>query len=200
LVCAPAATAFSLYRRPEGETIMNASFCFRVAAFVTVLAPTWTSSTQAQPATQPAANHIASLSAVEALEAMEAGSLTSEQYVDVLIERIFLQAELNAVISIDPQQVRAAARDADAMRASGAAVGPLHGLPILVKDSINTAALPTTAGTPALANFRPVDNAPVLQSLLDAGAILLGKTNLHELSAGITTNNAFTGPTRNPYA
>jgi mandelamide amidase len=178
---------------------MNARFCFRVAAFVAVLASTWTSSTQAQPATGPAANHIASLSAVEALEAMETGSLTSEQYVDVLIERIFLQEELNAVISIDPEQVRAAARAADAMRASGAVLGPLHGLPILVKDSINTAALPTTGGTPALADFQPTANAPALQSLFNAGAFLLGKTNLHELSAGITTNNAFTGPTRNPY-
>jgi mandelamide amidase len=75
----------------------------------------------------------------------------------------------------------------------------LHGLPILVKDSINTADLRTTVGTPALADFQPASNAAVVQTLLDAGAILLGKTNLHELQAGYTTNNPFTGATLNPY-
>src|SRR4029434_5472373 len=59
--------------------------------------------------------------------------------------------------------------------------------------------MPTTAGTPALEGFIPASSAPVVQILTEAGAIVLGKTNLHELSAGYTTNNAFTGPTRNPY-
>ncbi|NBD95211.1 MAG: indole acetimide hydrolase, partial [Gammaproteobacteria bacterium] len=70
---------------------------------------------------------------------------------------------------------------------------------MIVKDSVHVAGMPSTAGTPALGDFQPHDNAPVIQSLLDAGAIVLGKTNLHELSLGFTTNNAFTGATLNPH-
>jgi Asp-tRNA(Asn)/Glu-tRNA(Gln) amidotransferase A subunit family amidase len=125
---------------------------------------------------------VTSLSAVDALHAMASGAMTAEQYVTLLMLRISSNAGLNAVIHLDPERVLAAARAADALRASGEAVGPLNGLPVLVKDSINTADLPTTGGTPALAEFQPEDNAAVLRSLLDAGAILLGKTNLHELS------------------
>lgn len=140
-----------------------------------------------------------SLSAVEALEAFASGDLTSERYVALLLRRIEAYPEINAFVHLDPGQVLAAARDADVQRAAGETLGPLHGLPIAVKDSINTAEMPTTGGTPALAGFQPAANAAVLQILIDAGAIVLGKTNLHELSSGYTTSNVFTGPTRNPY-
>ncbi len=69
----------------------------------------------------------------------------------------------------------------------------------MVKDNINSASLPTTGGTPGLKDFRPGENAPVLQKLLDAGAILLGKTNLHELAFGITSSNAAYGAVGNAY-
>jgi indoleacetamide hydrolase len=140
----------------------------------------------------------ANLTASEALAAMDSGLLTSADYVDALIERILAHPEINAFIHLDTEGARAAAAEADALRARGMG-GPLLGLPILLKDSINTADMPTTAGTPALEGFIPASSAPVVQILTDAGAIVLGKTNLHELSAGYTTNNAFTGPTRNPY-
>jgi mandelamide amidase len=139
------------------------------------------------------------LTAREALAAMEQGLITSREYVDILIERIEAYPDINAVIAIDAEAARAAADEADAMRAAGESLGPLHGLPILVKDAIFTEDFPTTAGTPALADFQSDSNAPALQALIDAGAIVLGKTNLHELQAGYTTNNGFTGPTRNPY-
>ena len=164
----------------------------------------------AYPAAQSSANsdrvpqHVTerfaiSLSAVDALEALTSGRMTSEQYVDVLLQRIANHPEINAFVHLDPDQAWEAARLADQQRAAGQSLGPLHGLPILIKDSINTAGMPTTAGTPALDGFRPAENAAVVQTLLDAGAFVLGKTNLHELSAGYTTNNSFTGPTRNPY-
>ena len=71
----------------------------------------------------------------------------------------------------------------------------------MVKDNINTADMPTSAGTAALHNARPKNNAPSLQKLLDAGAIVIGKTNMHELAFGITSTNpsSFAGPVKNPY-
>jgi mandelamide amidase len=72
-------------------------------------------------------------------------------------------------------------------------------LPIAVKDNIDTAGVATTAGTPALRNNRPRGDAPIVQSLYGAGAILFGKTNMHELAFGYTTNNAAFGATHNPY-
>jgi mandelamide amidase len=92
-----------------------------------------------------------------------------------------------------------AARHADATRTAGATLGPLHGLPLAIKDNIDTAGVITTGGTNALKQHRPRADAPVLTPLYGAGAILLGKTNLHELAYGYTTNNGAFGPSRNPY-
>ena len=140
----------------------------------------------------------ASLGAGQAASAMNAGLMTSAQYVRLLLQRIERHTDLNAVIHVDPAQALAEARAADRSRAAGA-TGLLLGVPVLVKDSINTRSLPTTLGTPALAGFVPDDDADVVRKLVDAGAIVLGKTNLHELQAGYTTTNPFTGATLNPY-
>ena len=72
-------------------------------------------------------------------------------------------------------------------------------MPLALKDNLDTAEMPTTGGTPGLRGHRPKHNAPVVQKLLDAGAIAFGKTNLHELAYGITNNNAAFGAARNPY-
>ena len=104
---------------------------------------------------------------------------------------------LNAFIHLDPEQVRAAARAADAK--GSAAGGPLHGVPLALKDNLDTADMPTTGGTPGLKGHRPKRNADVVQKLFDAGAIAFGKANLHELAYGITNNNAGFGAARNPY-
>jgi mandelamide amidase len=135
----------------------------------------------------------------EAAAALQRGDVTAAAYADALLARAALGSRLNAFIHHDPAQVRADAQAADQRRASGAALGPLHGVPLALKDNLDTAGMVTTAGTPALRGNRPARNAPVVQRLLDAGAVLFGKAGLHELAYGITSNNAGFGAVRNPY-
>jgi mandelamide amidase len=139
------------------------------------------------------------LSAVDAVAGMQSGSIAAEQYALALLEQCERGKALNAFITLDREKVLADARAADQKQRSGAELGPLHGLPIPIKDSVNTKDLPTTVGTEALRHFYPKENAPIVQTLLDAGAIILGKTNLHELSMGWTSNNYAFGAVRNPY-
>ena len=139
------------------------------------------------------------LSAAEAVNAMREGHMTALAYAEALLARCAAGADLNAFITLDSEAVRAEARAADRRRAAGEVLGPLHGLPVPIKDSINTADLPTTAGTSALRGFYPASDASVVARLRAAGAIVLGKTNLHELSLGWTSNNLAFGPVRNPW-
>ncbi len=139
------------------------------------------------------------LGAGEAAAKLRTGDLTAEALAEALLARCAAASALNVFISLEPDRVRAAARRADQQRQRGERLGPLHGVPLAIKDNIDTADYPTTAGTPGLATHRPKRNAPVLQHLLDAGAIVLGKANLQELAYGPTSNNAAFGPARNPY-
>lgn len=139
------------------------------------------------------------LSAVEAVARMRRGDMTAEDYASALLARCEAGRRLNAFISIAPDAVKEAARAADRLRATGARLGPLHGLPVPVKDSINTKDHPTTSGTASLREFRPRHDAPVVGALRAAGAIVLGKTNLQEMSLGYTSTNMAFGAVRNPY-
>ncbi len=139
------------------------------------------------------------ISAVEVVTALKQGDMTAEAYVGALVAQIEDQAAINAFISYDEERLRAAARVADQRRRKGGDLQPLHGLPIALKDNIDTIDLPTSGGTTALRGHVPPRNAPIAQTLFDAGGILLGKTNLHELAFGITNNNGEFGPVRNPY-
>ncbi|MBL8662298.1 MAG: indoleacetamide hydrolase [Candidatus Odyssella sp.] len=138
------------------------------------------------------------LTATGALAAMGEGKLSSQELMAALVERCQRHAKLNAFIHFDPAAAKAAAAASDQRRKSGK-VGALEGVPLVLKDNIDTAAMPTTGGTPALKNHRPKQDAPVAARLVAAGAVILGKTNLHELAYGITNNNAAFGPARNPY-
>jgi mandelamide amidase len=144
-------------------------------------------------------DELLALTAIEAVAAMVAGDLRAETYAGVLLGRAHSLQYLNVLISQQPDQVLAAARAADRARASGRVLGPLHGLPLLIKDNVNSRALATTGGTPGLAGNRPGANARVLERMLGAGGLLFGKANMHELAFGITSNNAAFGPVRNPY-
>ena len=138
-------------------------------------------------------------SAVEAVAALRRGDLTVERYAHALLERCEMWRDLNAFITLEPERVLADARARDRERRSGVAPGPLFGLPIPIKDSVNTAEYRTTGGTPALRDFRPGEDAPLVAALRAAGAIVLGKTNLHELSYGWTSDNRAFGAVHNPY-
>lgn len=138
--------------------------------------------------------------ATQALSAMATGQLSAEAYVRTLLGRASALSNLHAFITLN-QGAIASARAVDAARAAGQKLPPLAGLPIVVKDNINTKDFTTTGGTPRLMSFRPNNDAVVLQQLLAAGAIILGKANMHELAFGITTTNfsPFAGFARNPY-
>ena len=130
---------------------------------------------------------------------MRRGELKAEDYAGALLARAEVARRLNAFISISPGEVMEAARAADRRRAAGGELGALHGLPIPIKDSVNTSDYPTTSGTAALRNFRPKEDAPLVRALREAGGIVLGKTNLQEMSLGYTCNNMAFGAVRNPY-
>ena len=139
------------------------------------------------------------LSAAQAAVAIRNGDLTAEAYAEALIAQSETWRHLNAFITEQPDALRQAARAADERRRAGVPLGPLHGIPLAVKDNIDTVDMRTTGGTAALRNHRPSRNAPVAQALFDAGALLFGKTNLHELAMGITNNNGVFGAVGNPY-
>ena len=137
-------------------------------------------------------NNIQHWSARRTLQAFADGEMSAEEYAQELLSRCSERADLNAFVTLDAE---------DDLKRAGATApdrGRLAGLPIALKDAIGTVDLPTTAGTPALANHRPKQNAEVVRPLVDAGAFVFGKLNMHELSYGITSNNAHHGPPRNP--
>lgn len=152
-------------------------------------------------AVMPSTDEQLAMTASDAVNAIRNGSLTAEAYVTTLLARAEKLADLNSIITLNKDGALAAAKNIDASRRAGNTLGAVAGLPIIVKDNINTKDLPTTGGTPALQHFRPSTNAVVLQKLLDAGAIVLGKANMHELAFGITNTNfsTFAGAAKNPY-
>lgn len=138
-------------------------------------------------------------SAGEASAAMREGRIRARDYAEALLTEAAARADLNAFLAIDPDRVRAEADAADARARQGDSGGLLHGLPLPVKDSIVTAGLVTTAGTRALEHFVPARDAGIVRAIRAAGAGVLGKTNLHELSLGWTSTNLAFGAVRNPW-
>jgi mandelamide amidase len=138
------------------------------------------------------------LSATEAVSLLRSGDLSAERYAQALLGQCRKYRTLNAFTWQNEEQVLNAARAADKNR-TAQRIAPLHGLPIVVKANIAVANAPCSAGTPALRDFRPTSNAPVIEKLVSAGAIVLGTTNMHELAHGITSNNRAFGAVHNPY-
>src|SRR4051812_17971342 len=115
-------------------------------------------------------------SAATVAATIRSGTRTAAQYANDLITHAEQWKDLNAFITFRPEQLLKDAAAVDAAIARGDPVGPLAGLPFVVKDCLDTAAYPTTSGTPSLKDYQPARNAIVVQRLLDAGAIIAGKT------------------------
>ncbi len=124
--------------------------------------------------------------------------MSCTELVERAITRIREQEELRAFITITETQARAEAEERDAEFAKGVDRGPFHGIPVAFKDLFYTKGVKTTAGSRLFENFVPDFDATVVERLHAAGAVSLGKTNLHELAFGITSRNPHYGPVRNP--
>jgi amidase len=138
----------------------------------------------------------------EMQEALETGTISSVDLVRAYLARIEAYdqkgPQINAVIMVNPKALERAEALDEERRTKGAR-GPLHGIPIVVKDNFDTADMPTTGGSLALVGVVPADDSFQVRKLREAGAIIIGKTNLHELASGITTISSLGGQTRNPY-
>ena len=143
----------------------------------------------------------ADIAAIQA--AIFTGRATARQVVDAYLERIDALdqkgPELNAMVTVNPfAQEEADALDA-AYRQSGRPVGALHGIPIVIKDCLETADMPTSFGSEIFADYRPQKDATVVTKLRDAGAIILGKTTLPDWATSWFSYSSRTGLTKNPY-
>ena len=141
-----------------------------------------------------------------ALNALELGKLLRKREVSAqkiaraTLERIeSLEPRLNAYITVTAGEALNAARRRDEELAAGLDRGPLHGIPMAVKDLYDTAGIRTTSGSKILADRVPGQDATSIRKLLDAGVVIVGKTNLNEFAVGVTTTNAHYGDTRNPW-
>ncbi len=143
----------------------------------------------------------ATISAVHA--AYRAGTLTAVQLVQAYLQRIeaYDQAgpALNVVIFLNPGARQEAVALDEHLRRSGNFLGPLHGIPLLLKDNVDTEDMPTTGGSLSLAGYTPAADAAVVRRLRGAGALLLAKVNLHEFAVWGETVSGIRGQTLNPY-
>lgn len=155
----------------------------------------------AQNSAKPFHLEEATISDVQA--AYKSGTLTSVKLVQAYLERIraYDQAgpKLNVVIFLNPRALEEAAALDEHFRKTGNFVGPLHGIPVLLKDNINTNDMPTTGGSLSLAGYTPATDAAITQKLRSAGAIILAKVNLHEFAIWGETISSIQGQTLNPY-
>ncbi len=143
---------------------------------------------------------IAFWSTVQQARGIREGEFTSRELLELFIKRLeTVNPQLNAVVTTDLDGARAAADAADAMITAGETVGPLHGIPITVKDALETKGIRSTGGATELHNNVPERDAPVVKAVKDAGAIVFGKSNLPRWSGDIQAYNEMFGTTVNPW-
>jgi amidase len=139
-------------------------------------------------------------SASELTGAIRRGEITSLDLLNRYIENIQANNDrINAVVAMDVSSARARAAEADKALAAGQIWGPFHGLPMTIKDVFEVAGMPTTSGDPRLKNYIPQQNAIAVQRLIDAGAIIFGKTNIPYHARDFQSYNPVYGTTHNPW-
>jgi aspartyl-tRNA(Asn)/glutamyl-tRNA(Gln) amidotransferase subunit A len=136
---------------------------------------------------------------VEAASALRARSVSSLELTEACLQQITSRANLNAFITVTADVAREQARAADAALARGEDRGPLHGIPIALKDVFETKGIRTTCGSLFFRDHVPAADSTVAAKLAAAGAVLVGKTGLHELAYGVTSNNPHFGTIRNSH-
>ena len=140
------------------------------------------------------------LSIADAQRLVRSGALSPLELVEAYLERIDrFDARLNAFVTVTDERALARARALEAELARGRWRGPLHGIPIALKDNIDTAGVLTTAASAVFADRVPDEDAEVVTRLEQAGAVIVGKLNMHEFAYGATSAFAHTGPVRNPW-
>ena len=133
-------------------------------------------------------------------DAIRAGDLTSVDLTEAVLERARItESHLHAFLTLDQEGAKKSAAAADAALSAGEDAGPLHGIPIALKDNMCTKGIETTASSQILSGWIPPYNATVVDRLGAAGAVIVGKTNLDEFAMGSSTENSAYGPTRNPW-
>src|SRR5208282_511998 len=139
-------------------------------------------------------------SAGELARRIASKQVTSAEVVEAHLGRIAaVNPRVNAIVKVLATEARTAAIEADRKVASGARLGPLHGVPFTVKESIDVAGLPTTWGVPALANALAPLDAPVVERMRAAGGIPIARTNLPDMALRVHTDSSLYGLTRNPW-
>jgi amidase len=139
-------------------------------------------------------------SATELASAIRRGEITSFELLNLYLDRIQrYNNDINAVVALDIATARARAAEADKALAEGQEWGPLHGVPMTVKDVFEVVGMPTTSGDPMLKDYIPKRNAIAVQRLIDAGAIVFGKTNVPYHAMDIQSYNEIYGTTNNPW-
>ena len=154
------------------------------------------------PVPQPdiSVDGLLSASAAEQARAVRQGAVSSEELVKASLQRIeAINPQINAIVHLRAEDAMADARRADQALAAGRVPGPLHGVPMTLKDSIDTAGVITTYGSLGRSNYVPEQDATVAARLKAAGAILLGKTNTPEMTLSFETDNLVYGRTKNPF-
>jgi Asp-tRNA(Asn)/Glu-tRNA(Gln) amidotransferase A subunit family amidase len=155
----------------------------------------------AQSAVKPF--HLEETTIADVQAAYRAHALTATQLVQGYLKRIQaydqVGPKLNVVIYLNPKALEEAAALDEHLRKTGKFVGPLHGIPVLLKDNVNTKDMPTTGGSLSLAGYQPASDAAIAQKLRSAGAIILAKVNLHEFAIWGETVSSIRGQTLNPY-
>ena len=145
---------------------------------------------------------LSSLSMAELWRQLRTRKISAKEVVQAYLDRIAKhdgRDGINAYITVDREGALKEAERLDGLMKEGRPPAALHGIPIAVKDNLDTAGLRTTGGSKILERWVPQEDANAVWRLRQAGCVILGKTNMHEFAFGITTNNPHYGPTRNPY-